>query len=77
MRKVVITGFGVLSASGIDGETFWSNLAAGRSGLGPLTRVTSDRLTTRVAGEIRDFNPETEFGKEVEMLDRFAQFAVI
>lgn len=77
MRKVVITGFGVLSASGTDPETFWANLAAGRSGLGPLTRVNTERLTTRVAGEIREFNPEAEFGKEVEMLDRFAQFAVI
>lgn len=77
MRKVVITGFGVLSASGTDPNTFWSNLASGRSGLGPLTRVSSERLTTRVAGEIRDFEPEAEFGKEGDMLDRFAQFAVI
>jgi len=77
MHKVVITGFGVLSASGSDSDTFWSNLAAGRSSLGPLTRVRSDQLTTGVAGEIHDFDPEAHFGKEVELLDRFAQFALV
>lgn len=77
MRKVVITGFGVLSASGTDAGKFWSTLASGQSSLGPLTRVSTERLTTRVAGEIRDFEPEAEFGKEGDMLDRFAQFAVI
>ena len=77
MRKVVITGFGVLSASGADTGTFWDNLQAGRSGLGPLTRVQSDRLSTRVAGEITGFDPDAHFGKAVDFLDRFAQFAVV
>jgi nodulation protein E len=77
MPTVVITGFAVLSASGSDSGTFWRNLAAGRSGVGPLTRVVSDRLTTRAAGEIADFDPEPIFGKETDMLDRFAQFGVV
>lgn len=77
MHKVVITGFGVLSASGTETGAFWDNLAAGRSGLRPLTRVVSERLTTRVAGDIVDFDPEAAFGKEVDLLDRFAQLAVI
>lgn len=77
MNQVVITGFGVLSASGADAESFWANLAAGRSALGPLTRVKSERLTTRVAAEIEGFDGEAIFGKESDFLDRFAQFAVV
>ena len=77
MHQVVITGFGVLSASGTEANTFWENLAAGKSSLGPLTRVSTEHLTTRVAGEITGFNPENEFGKEVDFLDRFSQLAVI
>ncbi|MGH9393180.1 MAG: beta-ketoacyl synthase N-terminal-like domain-containing protein, partial [Terriglobales bacterium] len=77
MHKVVITGFGVLAASGSDAETFWSNLAAGRSSLGPLTQVRSEQLSTAVAGEIASFDPDAHFGKEVELLDRFAQFALV
>lgn len=77
MHKVVITGFGVLAASGSNNEAFWSSLAAGRSSLGPLTRVRSEQLTTGVAGEIHDFEPEAHFGKEVELLDRYAQFALV
>ena len=77
MEPVVITGMAVLAASGTETAHFWDNLQAGRSALGPLTRVQSARLTTGVAGEILDFDPETQFGKEGELLDRFAQFAVI
>lgn len=77
MEKVVITGMGVLSACGSTPATLWSSLAAGRSGLGPVTRVESSRLQTGVCGEVRDFQPEQHFGKEVDFLDRFAQFAVV
>jgi nodulation protein E len=77
MPTVVITGLAVLSPSGSEPGSFWSNLAAGRSGLGPLTRVSTERLTTRAVGEINDFDPEPLFGKETDMLDRFSQFAVV
>ncbi|HET9784643.1 MAG TPA: beta-ketoacyl-[acyl-carrier-protein] synthase family protein [Terriglobales bacterium] len=77
MEAVVITGMAVLAASGTETAQFWDNLQAGRSALSPLTRVRSDKLTTGVAGEIRDFDPESHFGKEGELLDRFAQFGVI
>lgn len=77
MHKVVITGFGVLSASGTETDQFWDNLAAGRSALGPLTRVPTDHITTRVAGEIHGFNAEAIFGKQTDLLDRFAQMAVV
>ncbi|MGH9413136.1 MAG: beta-ketoacyl-[acyl-carrier-protein] synthase family protein [Terriglobales bacterium] len=81
MEKVAITGLAVLSASGCEAEVFWNNLAAGRSALGPLTRIGEQpypaKLVTRVAAEIRDFDPASEFGKEGDLLDRFAQFGVI
>ncbi|MGH9475862.1 MAG: beta-ketoacyl-[acyl-carrier-protein] synthase family protein [Terriglobales bacterium] len=77
MEPIAITGLAVLSASGSDVGAFWTNLAAGRSALGPLTRVASDKLATRVAGEIRDFDPAAQFGKEGDLLDRFAQMGVI
>src|SRR5579885_861715 len=77
MEKVVITGMGVLSACGSTPAALWASLAAGRSGLGPVTRVESSRLQTGVCGEVRDFQPEQHFGKEVDFLDRFAQFAVV
>ncbi len=71
----------MLSASGCEAEVFWNNLAAGRSALGPLTRIGEQpypaKLVTRVAAEIRDFDPASEFGKEGDLLDRFAQFGVI
>ncbi|MGH9488186.1 MAG: beta-ketoacyl-[acyl-carrier-protein] synthase family protein [Terriglobales bacterium] len=75
--SIVITGLALLSASGCDAEVFWNNLAAGRSALGPLTRVPTAKLATRVAGEIRDFDPAAQFGKDGDLLDRFAQMGVI
>ncbi|HUX66977.1 MAG TPA: beta-ketoacyl-[acyl-carrier-protein] synthase family protein [Terriglobales bacterium] len=77
MHRVVITGFAVLSATGSDPTRFWEQLASGRSGLGPLTRVRSPLLSTGTVGEINDFYPEQHFGKEIELLDRFAQFGVV
>ncbi len=77
MDTVAITGLAVLSASGCEPEQFWNHLAAGQSALGPLTRVPANGLVTRVAAEIRDFDPASEFGKEGDLLDRFAQMGVI
>ncbi|MGH9541190.1 MAG: beta-ketoacyl-[acyl-carrier-protein] synthase family protein [Terriglobales bacterium] len=77
MEKVVITGIGVLSACGNTPAELWANLAAGRSGVGRVTRVDASRLQINVCGEVREFQPEQHFGKEVDFLDRFAQFAVV
>lgn len=77
MEKVVITGIGVLSACGNTPAELWTNLASGRSGVGRVTRVDAARLQINVCGEVREFHPEQHFGKEVDFLDRFAQFAVV
>lgn len=77
MDKIVITGIGVLSACGSTPQAMWAALAAGRGATGPVTRVDAQRLAHNVCGQVRDFDPARHFGKEVEILDRFAQFAVV
>jgi 3-oxoacyl-[acyl-carrier-protein] synthase II len=61
-RKAVVTGLGVLSAAGVGREVFWSALRAGRSAIGPLTRVDASRYPSKVAGEVRDFHPRALLG---------------
>jgi nodulation protein E len=78
MNRVVITGIGVVSPVGSTLAEFWSALAAGRSAIGPLTLAPLDRLNTRIAAEVAGFDPAAHFApKELGLLDRFAQFAVV
>ncbi len=56
--RVVITGMGVICPLGNDVETLWSNLLAGKSGAGPITRFDATTFLTRIACEIKDFDPE-------------------
>jgi nodulation protein E len=78
MNRVVITGIGVVSPIGSAHEAFWSGLVEARSGIGPLTNISTERLNTRIAAQVRDFDPAQHFdAKQVGMLDRFAQFAVV
>ncbi len=78
MNRVVITGIGVVSPVGSTLEEFWSALVAGRSGIGPFTVARSDRLTTRVAAQVPQWDPAPLLdSKQRGALDRFAQFAVV
>ncbi|MCC6887003.1 MAG: beta-ketoacyl-[acyl-carrier-protein] synthase family protein [Hyphomicrobiales bacterium] len=78
MHRVVITGIGVVSPAGCALEPFWSALVEGRSAIGPLTVVPTDRLKTRIAAQVAGFDPEAHFpGKQVNYLDKFSQFAVV
>lgn len=76
-RRVVITGVGVVTPLGIGKEPFWEGLVAGRSGVGPVTQFDASRLDTRIAAEVKEFDP-TQFmdRKDARRMDRFAQFAV-
>lgn len=56
-NRVVITGIGVLAPNGIGLEAFWESLLAGRSGIGPITFFDASDLSSRIAGEVKDFNP--------------------
>ena len=76
-RRVVVTGFGVVSPLGNDIPTFWSNVKANKSGIGPITMIDSSELAVKIAGEVKDFNPNLRLDpKESKKMDRFAQFAV-
>ena len=56
-NRVVITGMGVLAPNGIGLEEFWDSILAGRSGIGPITFFDASDLKSRIAGEIKDFDP--------------------
>ena len=56
-RRVVITGMGAITPLGHDVQTLWSNLIAGKSGIGPITLFDCAKFDCRIAGEVRDFDP--------------------
>jgi 3-oxoacyl-[acyl-carrier-protein] synthase II len=77
MTRVVITGMGAITPMGNDVETFWRNVVAGRSGVGPITLFDASAMKTRIAAEVKGFDPEAWFGrKEARRMDRYAQFAL-
>src|SRR5258708_30724836 len=78
MRRVVVTGIGVISALGLNGADFWQALCQGRSGIGPIETVDRTRLRFENGAEVRGYRPAEYFDEKTLMfLDRFAQFAVI
>ncbi len=78
MHRVVITGIGVVSPIGSTHRAFWSALVEGRSGIGPIVGIATDRMNTRIAAQVRDFDSAKHFDpKRVGLLDRFSQFAVV
>jgi 3-oxoacyl-[acyl-carrier-protein] synthase II len=56
-NRVVITGIGVVAPNGIGLAAFWESLLAARSGIGPITLFDASEFKSRIAGEIKDFNP--------------------
>jgi 3-oxoacyl-[acyl-carrier-protein] synthase II len=77
MRRVVVTGVGVISALGTGVEKNWTALMQGKSGIDRITRFDASELPTQIAGEVKDFNPE-EFidKKEVKKMDLFIQYGL-
>jgi len=77
VNRVVITGIGVASPVGLTLDEFWPALVEGRSGIRPLSNIPMERLSTRQAAQIVDFDPASYFEpKYLGLLDRFSQFAV-
>src|SRR5436309_9651099 len=67
----------MVSPLGVGTEANWSALLAGRSGVGPITRFDAARYPSRIAGEVKDFNPEDFIAKkDVKKMDRFIHFAL-
>lgn len=76
--RVVITGVGILCALGEGAQECWTALRAGRSAIGPIAAVDMTGLRFQNGAEVRDFRPEQHFGPlRVDLMDRFAQFAVV
>jgi len=77
IRRVVITGLGVIAPNGIGKRNFWKAITEGKSGIRRITRFDSSEFPTQIAGEIHDFDP-TEFvqAREAKKMDRFSQFGI-
>ena len=56
-RRVVVTGMGVVSPVGNNIECFWDSIRQGVSGIGPITRFDCSQLASRVAAQVKDFDP--------------------
>ena len=75
--RIVITGVGAVSPSGIGRENFFKALAAGASGIKPISFFDASALTCRVAGEVRDFNPEDWFDpKQLKHVSRVVPMSI-
>lgn len=78
MRRVVVTGMGVLSALGLNRQQFFEALTAARSGIGPIHAPECTGLRFPNGAQVQNFRPEDHFApRTADMLDRFAQFAVV
>jgi nodulation protein E len=78
MRRVVVTGIGVICAAGRDRQEFLQSLREGRSGIRPLSQNGEWDLRFKTGGEIASYSACDHFApKESDMIDRFAQFAVV
>jgi 3-oxoacyl-[acyl-carrier-protein] synthase II len=77
-RRVVVTGMGALTPLGNDVATFWRRLVAGESGVRATQNFDASRVTSKVAGEVVDFDPSGVLDrKEIRRTDRYTQFALV
>ncbi len=77
MRRVVITGIGIISPLGSDKERFWHNLINGNSGIGAIESFDVSLYPCRIGGEVKDFDPGLHMEKrEAKKVDRFTHFGV-
>ncbi|MGA7670608.1 MAG: beta-ketoacyl synthase N-terminal-like domain-containing protein, partial [Nitrolancea sp.] len=77
MQRVVVTGMGVVTPIGKSINEFWTSLVEGQTGTGPITLFDSEGFDSRVAAEVKDFDPRDYlYAKDARRTDRFIQFAV-
>jgi 3-oxoacyl-[acyl-carrier-protein] synthase II len=76
-QRVVVTGMGVVTSLGSDLPTFWNNILNGKSGISLIEAFDTTEYTTKIAAEIKDFDPGLYIDKkESRKMDRFVQFGV-
>jgi 3-oxoacyl-[acyl-carrier-protein] synthase II len=78
VRRVVVTGMGAVSALGNDVASTWAGLLAGRSGVRTIERFDPSRVDSKIAAEVRDFDPSAVIDrKEMRRMDRYIQFGLV
>lgn len=78
LRRVVVTGLGAVTPIGNTVSEFWEALCKGVNGAGEITRFDSSKFKTRIACEVKDYDPQNFFDrKESRKLDLFTQFAIV
>ncbi|HXG92633.1 MAG TPA: beta-ketoacyl-ACP synthase II [Blastocatellia bacterium] len=77
MRRIVVTGIGIITPVGVGREQVWASLTAGRSGISRIEDFDTSNLKTNIAGVCREFRPEQFFDeREMSRLDRVSQMAI-
>src|SRR5690554_1109233 len=77
MKRVVITGLGAVTPIGLGREEFWNSLIEGKSGVGYVTRFDTSNHDTKIAAEVKDFDPSLYMNKkEAKRMDLFSQYAI-
>ena len=77
-RRVVVTGLGTINPIGDDVESTWQGLLSGTSGVGPITQIDASDITSRIAGEVTDFDVEAYIPRrQARRMDRYAQYFLV
>jgi len=77
VRRIVVTGMGMINAVGHDKENSFKAICDGIGGIGPITLFDTEKFTVKIAGEVKDFDPATVMEpKEVKKADRFIQLGL-
>ncbi|MCK4802544.1 beta-ketoacyl-ACP synthase II [bacterium] len=75
-RRVVITGYGVISPIGIGADDFWNSLVSGKSGISRVSTFDTSQFSTQIGAEVKNFQPEKYIDKKkIRKMDRFSQLA--
>ena len=76
-RRVVVTGMGALTPIGLNVKEFWDNSLAGKSGAGKITSFDAGQYDTKIACEVKGFNPLEFMDKKTSnRMDLFTQYAI-
>ena len=77
-KRVVVTGIGAVTCLGTGNRNFWEAIKEGKSGISKITRFDVSEFPTKIAGELRNFQPEQYIDKkEARRMDRYTQYAVV
>ena len=78
IRRVVVTGMGIVAPSGVGKTDFWNNMREGTSFISPISKFDASRYPSRIAGEVKEFNYPDVFSKRLlKKLDRFSHMALV